>query len=135
MSFWDFSRNFVVQKYLYFINIRRMTCSFSQMLFKRGFLKTFTIFTGLQACSSIKKRLQHRSFPVNIAEILRIAIFTDHLWRLLEWSIITLKQVKLHQLPFWGISFRETVRNYWSIGRGIFTAESDLSRVALATLL
>ena len=31
--------------------------------------------------------------------------------------------------------FREIVLNYWSIGRGIFSAESDLSRVALATLL
>ena len=31
--------------------------------------------------------------------------------------------------------FREIVLNYWSIGRGIFSAGSDLSRVALATLL
>ena len=31
--------------------------------------------------------------------------------------------------------FREIVRNYWSIGRGIFSAESDLSGAALATLL
>ena len=31
--------------------------------------------------------------------------------------------------------FREIVLNYWSIGRGIFTAENDFNRVAIATLL
>ena len=59
----------------------------SQMFFKIGALKIFAIFTGkhlwqslflikfkdLQACNSIKKRLQHRCFPVNIAKFLRTA--------------------------------------------------------------
>ena len=31
--------------------------------------------------------------------------------------------------------FREIVLTYWSIGRGIFTAENDFNRVAIATLL
>ena len=43
-----------------------------------GVLKNFSVFTGkylcwslfagLQACNFIKKRLQHRRFPVNISE-------------------------------------------------------------------
>ena len=53
------------------------------MFFKRGVLKNFAVFTGLQACNFIKKRLQHRCFSVNIAKFLRTSFFTDHLWRLL----------------------------------------------------
>ena len=36
-----------------------------------------------QKCKLIKKRLQHRLFPVKIAEILRSPCFTEHLQRLL----------------------------------------------------
>ena len=45
----------------------------SQMLFIIGFLKSFTIFLGKYLCWNlflikfIKKRLQHRCFPANIA--------------------------------------------------------------------
>ena len=38
---------------------------------------------GLHACNFIKKRLQQRCFPVNIAKILRTAFFKEHLGRLL----------------------------------------------------
>ena len=45
------------------------------------------------SCSQffIKKRLQHRFFPVNIAKFSRTAFFTDHLWWLLlerGWNFI-----------------------------------------------
>ena len=38
----------------------------------------FNKVTGLKACNFIKKRLQHRSFPVNIAKLLRTPTFTPH---------------------------------------------------------
>ena len=34
---------------------------------------------GLKACNFIKKRLQHRFFPVNIAKLFRAPIFREHL--------------------------------------------------------
>ena len=40
-------------------------------------LKNFAIFTGLQACNSIKKRLQHRCFPLTIAKFLRTPILKN----------------------------------------------------------
>ena len=64
--------------------------SLSQMFFKIGVLKNFAIFTGkhlcwslfliklikgLKSCNFIKKRLQHRFFPVNIAKFLSTAFF------------------------------------------------------------
>ena len=80
------------------------------MFFKKGVLKKFhnihrktpvleSLFSkvaGLKACNFIKKRLQHRCFPVNIAKFLRAAIFIEHL-RCLPLKIL-LK--KLHELPF-----------------------------------
>ena len=39
----------------------------------------FNKIAGLKACSFIKKRLQHRSFPVYIAKFLRTPFFTEHL--------------------------------------------------------
>ena len=58
----------------------------SQMFFKIGVLKNFAIFTGKYLCQSlfliklqafkfVKKRLQHRSFPVNIAKFLRTFLY------------------------------------------------------------
>ena len=37
----------------------------------------FNKAAGLQACSFIKKRLQHRSFPANISKILITAFFIN----------------------------------------------------------
>ena len=114
-----------------------------QMFFKIGVLKHFTIFTGkhlswsLKACKYIKKRLQHRCFPVNIAEFLRIAIFIEHLWWLLECRVEagTLKQVQIATTALLRCSFTKTFLNFWSIGRRVSIAESDLTRVAPAALL
>ena len=45
------------------------------VLCKKAVLKHFAIFTGkLQTCNFIKKRLQHRSFPLSIAKFLRTCI-------------------------------------------------------------
>ena len=50
--------------------------------FRRSLLQMFfKIF--VHACNFVKKRFQHRCFPVNIAKFLRTAFFTEHLWWLL----------------------------------------------------
>ena len=48
---------------------------------------------GLQGCNFIKKRLQHRCFPVNIVKFLRTAILKNACERLLLISIIALRFV------------------------------------------
>ena len=91
--------------------------------------------SGLKTCNFIQKRLQHRCFPVNIAEFLRIAVFIEHFWWLLECRAITLNQIQVASAAFLRCSFRKIFPNSWSIERRISTAESDLSRVAPVTLL
>ena len=61
-------------------NIYDRKQSLKDMFFKIAILKDFAIFTGkwrstsfikvagLKACNFIKKRLQHKCFPVNIAK-------------------------------------------------------------------
>ena len=90
---------------------------------------------GLWACNFTQKRLQHRRFSVNIEEFLRIAIFIEHLWWLLECRVITLKEVQVASAAFPRFFFRKIFLNSWSIGRRISTAKSDFSRVVTATLL
>ena len=61
----------------------------SQASLKIGVLKNFTYITGQHQCCSlfliklikffIKKRLQHKSFPVTFAKFLRTPFFTEHL--------------------------------------------------------
>ena len=72
---------------------------------------------------------------VNIAEFLRIAFFIEHLWQLLEYRVITLKKVQVASAAFLRYFFRKIFLNSWSIGRRISATESDLGRVAPATLL
>ena len=43
----------------------------------------FSKITSLEACNFIKNRLQHRCFPVNIAEFLIKLFFKEHYWWLL----------------------------------------------------
>ena len=46
---------------------------------KKAFLKNFAKFTGKDLCHNfVKKRLWHRSFPVNFAKFLR-TLFKEHL--------------------------------------------------------
>ena len=42
----------------------------------------FNKYTGLKACNFIKKRLQHKFFPVKLAKFLRTPFFTEHVRRL-----------------------------------------------------
>ena len=62
----------------------------SQMFFKIRGLKNFLLFTktpvleslfdnvaGLMACNVIKKRLQHRCFPVNITKFIRTSFLLN----------------------------------------------------------
>ena len=113
--------------------------SVSQMFFKIGAFKEFTIFTAKNLCWSLFlvkfQRLQHRCFLVNNPDFLRITIFIEHLWCLLECRAITLKQVQVASVVFLSCSFRKIFLNSWSIGRRTSIAESDLSKVAPATLL
>ena len=44
----------------------------------------FNKVAGLQTCNSIKNGLQHRCFPVNVANFLRIAFSIEHLRWLLS---------------------------------------------------
>ena len=107
--------------------------SHSQMFFKMDVLKNFIMFTGKHLCWSLflVKLQAWRHF----AEFLRIAIFIEHLWWLLECRVITLKEVQVASAFFLRCFFRKIFLNSWSIGRRISTMESNLSRVAPATLL
>ena len=43
----------------------------------------FNKYAGLKAWNFIKKRLQHRGFPVKSSRFLRTPFFTEHIWLLL----------------------------------------------------
>ena len=65
--------------------------SLSQMFFKIAVYKNSAIFTVKHLCwnNFIKKRLQLRVFPMNIAKFLRTAFFMEHLqWLFLDIFII-----------------------------------------------
>ena len=94
-----------------------------------------SFFSRYVLCNFVKNRIQHMCFSVNIAKFLRITIFIEHRWWLLECRAIILKQVRLATGAFLRCSFRKVFLNSWSIGRRISTAKSDLSRVAPAALL
>ena len=59
---------------LKFRNIHRKTPVLESLFHKAA---------SLQACNFVKKRFQHRCFPVNIAQFLRIAILKNNCERLL----------------------------------------------------
>ena len=47
----------------------------------------FNKVTDLKVCNFIKKRLQHRCFPVNILEFSRSTFFIEYLWSLVAASV------------------------------------------------
>ena len=91
------------------MNCQKIQCCFKQkqtfaVLFKIDVLKNFANLTRKHLCWSLffnkvsglrpsglqnvlKKRLQHRCFPVKFARFLRTSIFTEHLWWLLPSQI------------------------------------------------
>ena len=79
------------------VGLKTLKSSRTQMFFRLGVLfhniqrKTpeleslFNKVTGLQPCNFIKKRLQLRYFPLNIATFLRTALFIEHFrWLVLD---------------------------------------------------
>ena len=61
------------------------------MVFKISVLKNFAIFTGKLLCwnNFIKKRLQYRCFPWNIARVLKTVFYIKHhQWLFLDIDII-----------------------------------------------
>ena len=49
---------------------------------------SFNKIAGLQACNSIKKKLQHRCFAVKIEKFLRTDFSMEHLW----WLLLELRE-------------------------------------------
>ena len=79
LSFFDISRVYrkrQVVEYSNICNIERKTTELKSL---------FNKVADLQACKFIKKRLQLRCFPLNIAKFLRTAFLIEHLrWLLLD---------------------------------------------------
>ena len=104
---WKFIRNFDSSR----------SCHW-QMFLKIGVLKNFVNFTkktyileslfnkvaGLQASNFIKKRLQHRCFPV---KFLRTPIFTEHL----RWLLLFIKETCKHDWNLQNCGFSPTLMN------------------------
>ena len=59
----------------------------------------FKKVASLNACNFIKKSLQHRYFPVNIAKFLRKSFFIEHLWWLLLTKCLYLQQIFTKPTP------------------------------------
>ena len=101
---------------------------------------------GLQACNFIKKRLQQRCFPVNIAKILRTAFFKEHLGRLLlrltlSWRrplSYRIKSIDFAELiiaikPFHDTHCIKSVQirsNFWSVFFHIRTEYAEILRIS-----
>ena len=95
------------QKSILFCSYRS---SRSEMFFKVGILKNFAIFTGehlcwslfnkvagLNACNFLKKRLQCKCFPVNIAKFFKTSFSIEQLWSiLLRLNLNLSRAVKIH---------------------------------------
>ena len=60
---------------------------------------------GVQACNCIKKRLQHRTFSVNIPKFLGTAFFIEQLrWLLFNYVLVSERILKKESL--WGDCLR-----------------------------
>ena len=94
-------------KFLITLQFRR---SHREVFCKKDVLRNFTKFTGKHMCQSLffnkvaglrpaillKRRLWHRSFPVNFAKFLRIIFLTEHFrWLLLSIVIRSSSKLRL----------------------------------------
>ena len=59
--------------------------SFANFTGKHLSWSLFNMFAGPQNCNFIKKRLQHRAFPIKFAKFLRTPFCTKHL----QWLLLT----------------------------------------------
>ena len=82
-------------------------------------------FADLRACIFIKKRLQHRCFPVNIAKFLRATFFIEHLWWLLLYLLnqkfVSIKKKKDFQI----LKKQSKLNNINDTGFRILTYHND----------
>ena len=76
----------------------------------------FNKVAGPQNCNFIKKRLQHRFFPMKFAKFLRTPCFIEHIqWLLLRVSVFqaaTLLKKRLRQSCF-SVNFAKFIRKFW----------------------
>ena len=106
------------------LTVRSRNCrsSYSQIFIKISVLKNFAIFRGKDLCrspfsrklqvlnpASLKRRLQHRCFPVNIAKFLRTAFFIEQLW----WLLLEFR----HDFKIYENSMTQTYCNDFFLGR------------------
>ena len=77
------------------------------MFFRLGVIKIFANFLGKHLCWNlfIKRRFQHRCFPVKLAKFLRNSNFTEYL----GWLLLTfLKSIPVPK-DFWPKEFRKCI--------------------------
>ena len=66
----------------------------------------FNSVAGLKTCNFIKKRLQHRHFPVNIAKFSRTAFFIEHL----QWLLPVINEMHVKMQCNTINNFKRTMR-------------------------
>ena len=96
---------------------------------KKGVLKNLANFTEKDLCWSLKKRLQHRCFPMNIAKFLRTSILKNICERVLphtiKYTILTTKLNHLVSLAKW-LTVRIQTNWLWFLNSVAFTWFSDI---------
>ena len=81
---------------------------------KKAVFKKFTNFTDLQAFNFIKKRLQHRCFPVKFAKFLRTLILKYICKRLLLYVKINPLRFRFKSIPWYTQQTFQFTRNWES---------------------
>ena len=75
----------------------------------------FNKVVGLQSCDVIKRRLQLRCFPANIAKILRTAFFIEQLWWLLLNFLQNLLKITVKKVISQWRFFQKFLRNHFLV--------------------
>ena len=89
----------------------------------------FNKVVGLQSCDFIKRRLQHRCFPVNIAKFLRTTFFIEHLWWLLLNFLQNLLKITVKKvISQWRFS-QKFLRNHFLVLAATFLLKITLLQV------
>ena len=95
------------------------------MFFKTGVLESLATVKHLRwrlSLLRLKKRLQHRGFPVNIVKFLKTAFFIEHLW----WLLFSVWQSTCLILGLW----RPLINQKHNAGWFLLKRSVDLSRVS-----
>ena len=75
----------------------------------------FNKVLGLQSCDFVKRRLQHRCFPVNITNFLRTSFFIEHLWWLLLNLLQNLLEITVKKIISQKKFSQKFLRNHFSV--------------------